>query len=111
MKIKQLKTNILDQVSLIENPITKLNEIYIENYGIYRIGLLFTEVDKYIEARCNLPQYKRKFKDINKVIKKFWEISGSNTCGMTPDNKSLMYRWDVSRFANVIFDRKDTYFD
>ena len=107
-----MKTNnILNDFTLIKNNITKKEDIDIEQYGEYRLGLTFKEVEFYIKAKCSLPQYKNKFKNIKKTIIKFWNIAGINTTTINSNGESLIYRNDIERFAGVLFNRIPTYFD
>lgn len=81
----------------------------LKSYGQFRRGLTTKEIEKYIQARAGKLSVKR-------LIKKFNEIAGCNTmgifsCEMCECSQSLMYRWDVERFADVLFEGKPTYFD
>lgn len=76
----------------------------LNNYGIYRLGLLYEEIDDYLKVRAGKL-------DIKKLRKQFNQIAGRNTMGMAPDGRALMYRHDVERFADVLFEGKGTYFD
>lgn len=77
----------------------------LKSYGVYRLGLLSEEINEYLMARTNSLNVKR-------LRKRFDEIAGRNTCACTPDGRMLMYRWDVQRFADVLFKKtKETYFD
>jgi len=89
----------------------------INNFGKYRVGLTKQEIKEWLKVRWNelLPLKSVPLKKINKATwKKFNEIAGCNTCGFVVANKNivhLMYRWDVERFTNQLFDNKETYFD
>lgn len=82
----------------------------IEHFGQFRMGLTQLEVKDYLRARANKLS-------IEKLYKKFHEIAGRNTmsssrCLDCNVSYSLMYRWDVERFADVLFGvTKETYFD
>lgn len=75
----------------------------IENYGLYRMGLTDEEIRIYLNARNT--------KGIKRVYDKFNKIAGVNTMSVTPDGQPLMYRHDVERFANKLFNGTETYFD
>ena len=78
--------------------------VNIEQFGDYRMGLCNEEIDQYLKAR--------NVKNIKNVNKKFSRIAGCNTVAVGPQGQSLMYRWDVKRFADVLFGvTKFTYFD
>lgn len=80
-------------------------EINIDDYGVYRMGLTAEEIKIYIQAR-------RRHTKVSKLIKRFYDIAGCNTMAMTPDGRSLMYRHDVKRFADILFgESNSTYFD
>ena len=80
------------------------------HFGQFRIGLTGEEIKNYLRARADK-------KGIERIYKSFCNIAGCNTVGsfQCPDCNvlhSLMYRWDVKRFADVLFGvTKDTYFD
>ena len=57
------------------------------------------------------PKIKPKTKRADKLWLKFCEEAGANTVGTGPQGQPLMYRWDVERFADVIFDGIPTWFD
>lgn len=89
----------------------KYKDLDIENYGEYRLGLTKEEIKHYLKAKCELPQYRRKFKYSQKLYNKFVEIMGVNTVAIAPNGESLWYRHDIERFAGVLFNREKTYFD
>ena len=81
----------------------------IEDYGKYRLGLTKEEIKKYLKMRANTNK-------LGGLYKKFCKIAGVNTVAIvTTDcckkDIRLMYRWDVERFADVLFLNKPTYFD
>jgi hypothetical protein len=82
----------------------KDNKPDIYYYGEYRLGLTSDEIKDYLRVRANNM-------NVSKISKTFNKIAGCNTGTMTSTGKSLMYRHDVERFADVIFERKLTYFD
>jgi hypothetical protein len=86
-------------------------EIELEYYGVYRIGLTSKEIEIYLKTRALLPKYRSKFKHKTNLLNKFHKMAGVNTVGMSPSNEMLMYRHDVKRFADALFDNKKTYFD
>jgi 20S proteasome alpha/beta subunit len=86
--------------------------IDINEYGKYRIGLTSEEIQEYLKERYNeglkaLPiPYKTIKKCLKATYKKFCAIAGVNTVGVVKkDNKNitLMYRYDVKRFADKLF--------
>ena len=91
----------------------------IENYGIYKIGMTGEEIKEYLKDRYNSKEGNlgiRKRKYLIVFYKKFNKIAGTNTCAtiICPCCKKqiiLMYRHDVERFANVLFEGIKTYFD
>lgn len=83
--------------------------IDLQSYGTYRHGLTSDEIDDYLKARSGQVR-------IKKLVKKFNEIAGVNTmagyqCPCCNYSTCLMYRWDVKRFADVLFDGTPTYWD
>ena len=97
MKISQL-TRILYKFYI------KHGKLDISNYGVYRLGLTSEEIICYLQARANKINIKR-------LYKKFNRIAGCNTCAVAPNGEHLMYRWDVERFADALFNGTATYFD
>ena len=88
-------------------------EINIEYYGEYRIGLTMKEITKYITAMKNLIQNEAKFSKVKvkDLVNKFHKIAGVNTGGINSNGEGLMYRWDVQRYVNQLFYGTPTYFD
>jgi len=78
--------------------------IDLHEYGDYRIGLTTKEIKEYLKARGDVTK-------IGNLYKEFCKISGINTMGISPTGETLMYRWDVERFADTLFWNKGTYFD
>ena len=78
--------------------------IDLNEYGDYRIGLTTKEIKEYLKARGNT-------KRLGNLYKNFGSIAGVNTMGISPTGEILMYRWDVKRFADVLFLNKPTYWD
>lgn len=93
-KIKQLRANFY----------FKDGKPDLATYGVYRIGLTSSEIEDYLKVRGNTL-------NIIKLRKKFNDVAGCNTMGIAPTGESLMYRWDVERFAEKLFNNKPTYFD
>lgn len=87
-------------------------DIDLKYYGKYRLGLTNSEIREYLKLRADS-------KKIGQLYRKFSQITGVNTMAVTQEyNKagqlipiSLMYRHDVERFADVLFEGKPTYFD
>lgn len=86
------------------------DEYDLESYGQFRIGLTSNEIKNYLRARSNTL-------NVERLVKKFNKIAGCNTqgifqCELCDCSQGLMYRWDVLRFADVLFGKtKGTYFD
>ena len=76
----------------------------LQDLGHYKAGLTNEEIEDYIKER-------NKGKMTKTIMKKFQKIAGINTVGVGPEGQSLMYRWDVKRFADQMFDGKPTYWD
>ncbi|HUS50123.1 MAG TPA: hypothetical protein VMZ91_08150 [Candidatus Paceibacterota bacterium] len=91
--------------------------ININHYGEYRLGLTNNEIRGYLTDRYNelLSWRGKPIKKINKATwDGFWKIAGVNTMAVVQKgNKkiTLMYRHDVKRFSDVLFEGKKTYFD
>ncbi len=89
----------------------------IEEFGKYRAGLTTEEIKEYLVIRYNeLLSYRgRPIKKINKATyNKFCESAGCNTCAVITVNKKqvyLMYRHDVLRFTEQLFNGTPTYWD
>lgn len=83
----------------------------LNNYGMYRLGLTAMEVKDYILVRAIQKQYVAD----DRLVNKFYDVAGCNTCASIediPGNRiSLMYRWDVQRYADLLFKGTPTYFD
>ena len=89
-----------------------LDPIDLEHFGVYRAGLTSDEIDEYLVNRaktCGKPSFRYKAK--KELVRKFSKIAGVNTGAIAPDGTCLMYRWDVQRFADVLFLQKKTYWD
>lgn len=83
----------------------KWEEPILEHYGEYRVGITDEELEDYLRARSGKV-------NIEKLIKKYWDVAGCNTCGLTSDSRVLHYRHDVQRYSDVLFGKiKSTYFD
>jgi len=76
----------------------------LERYGDYRMGLTEEEVREYIRERNGGKLSKG-------IMSKFNKICGINTVGVGPEGQTLMYRHDVKRFADQLFDGVSTYWD
>ena len=85
-------------------------KIQLNDYGEFRMGLTDEEIKDYIRVRAN--KYR-----IETLYKKFIEISCCNTmtscyCDNCRRCLILMYRWDVERFADILFGlSSSTYLD
>ena len=79
-------------------------QIQLDHYGDYRQGLTGDEIKDYLRVRANTL-------NVERIYKKFSDIAGCNTGCATPDGKFLMYRWDVERFANKLFNNEETHWD
>ena len=97
--------------------------IDLEDYGIYRSGLTDVEIKEYLKNRYNVGAEQmcvRKRRVCTKAMyKRFCNIAGVNTMTAVSvyntkgrsEFVSLMYREDVRRFADLMFDGISTYFD
>jgi len=85
-----------------------MKKVDIEEFGIYRQGLTGAEIQEYLKKRAGV-------KEIGNLYKQFGKIAGANTGMVVLDEFEnriyLMYRHDVERFAGVLFENKETYFD
>jgi len=89
-------------------------KVDIDNYGAYRLGLTKEEIVDYLHMReLQKGRYKGllKLEKINKLVERFNDIAGCNTCAVGPQGQILHYRWDVLRFSNQLFDGTETHFD
>jgi len=77
--------------------------IDLEYYGKYMAGLTAKEIKEYLKHRAGVTR-------LGNLWNKFVRIAGCNTMALV-DGQALMYRYDVERFANVLFLGKTTYFD
>ena len=83
----------------------------VHDYGIFKGGLDPAEVE---EVLVLLSKKLKIFEKLGKkrLSNKFNDLAGCNTAMYIEKYKaSLMYRWDVQRFANVLFLGTKTYFD
>lgn len=95
------------------------NELAIERWGVYSNGMTREEIMSYLVARYNedcVKSQKSKYINQEKLFNKFAKIAGVNTqtcivCPCCNKQVSLMYRWDVERFANQLFNGTLTYWD
>lgn len=102
----------MNKLDRIKNKFYKFEEESIDLYlfGKFNIGLTNEEIVDYIRVRAN--KYK-----VKGLVKSFYKIAGTNTvglyiCSKCKDEKILMYRHDVKRFADVLFKvTKSTYWD
>ena len=88
-------------------------KVDINNYGKYRLGLSRAEVVDYVHMRkLQSSRVKRllNLKEIQKLIQKYQEIEGCNTCAVV-DDVVLYYRHDVERFCDKMFNKTNTYWD
>lgn len=77
------------------------------DYGVFSAGLTSAEIDDYLRVRTNSM-------NIGAVSRKLNNKLGGSTCPVVNVNGSqvlLIYRHDVSRFADSILDGIPTYFD
>lgn len=84
--------------------IEEREEIDIQQFGQYRLGLTFAEVNAYLRQRT------RK-QDVTKLREQFNKAAGVNTMAIGPGGHLLMYRSDVKRFADLVLDGTPTHFD
>lgn len=86
-----------------------VEKINLEEYGVYIHGLTDGEIKTYLKRRAGTTR-------LGLLYKQFCKVAGVNTtaflvtecCGK---HVSLMYRHDVRRFADLMFDGTPTYFD
>jgi len=89
----------------------KSKKVNIDFYGKYKEGLTDEEIREYLLARLNEVNTSNTLESCPDVlIEKFNRVAGVNTMAFV-DGHSLMYRWDVQRFTDCIFEGKATYFD
>lgn len=105
MKSKCTCSKVVD--SWKQCPIHYILDIY--NFGDFRMGLTEQELTQYLKARNT-------GSGIRNVTRKFSELAGCNTmgvhqCSYCGKQFGLMYRSDVKRFADLLFDRKPTHWD
>lgn len=89
----------------------EMKPIDIQCFGDYRIGLTREETEQYVIHRSILKGGVWRKKKKNTITKQFWELMGVGTCGVGPQGQCLIYRHDVLRFANQMFDGIETYWD
>jgi len=87
----------------------------LEHFGIYQLGLEASEIDKYLRVKAKKSSKYKKYstKQLRKVFNK---ISGVNamvvvTCPKCSKEIVLMYRDDVRRFADYMFQGIKTYWN
>jgi len=81
----------------------------IEDYGDYRGGLTINEIKEYLKKRACATR-------LGRLYIQFCKIAGINTMGVIVTQccgkrMTLMYRSDVKRFADLMFEGTPTYFD
>ena len=83
-------------------------KIDINDFGEYKDGMSFDEIREYLKFRAGVSK-------IGDLLKRFGKIAGVNTGAVSKDKDGhlihLMYRHDVERFADLMFEGKETYFD
>ena len=93
--------------------------INIDDFGIYKDVMTRNEIETYLIVRFNEKSSKTQesiYLNRKKLIHKFVKIAGANTqigvtCSYCKKLIRLMYRYDVERFANQLFNGTLTYFD
>jgi len=81
----------------------------IYTFGTYRQGLTSAEIEIYLQVRAGRIGAKKLSKQFNKL---FWCGTATGaTCEICRKSISLIYRRDVERFADVMFEGRTTYFD
>ena len=85
----------------------------IDEYGIYRQGLTTEEIKYYLKIRARNTKLAKR--TVTRLYRAFTDITGVNTMAIvTLENgteEMLMYRHDVKRFSEVLFDSISTYWD
>lgn len=97
--------------TITKKRIPKPEPIDINHFGDYRMGLTDKEIMLYLCNRAAIKRNKYYNMSLNKIYKIFCEIAGCNTGAVGPNGECLMYRHDVERFADQMFDGTPTYFD
>jgi hypothetical protein len=90
--------------------------INVEDFGIYKLGMTQEEIKDYLVSRYNEKRGAEQKKCLKSTYNKFIEIAGVNTrtcviCSCCKKLVSLMYRHDIERYANQLFNGTPTYFD
>ena len=91
-----------------------MKKLNINEFGAFRLGLSSEEIEEYLLIRAKGTKYDKYTK--KRLFKKFYLIAGVNTCSLVncPICRKpivLMYRHDVKRFADKLFEGKNPYWD
>jgi len=94
-------------------------QIDIDKFGEFRIGLSDKEINTYLKQRYNSYANYLGLKlmtkgELKSLRKNFDKIAGVNTLGVifiNGEDNGLMYRYDVKRFADLLFMGKSTLWD
>ena len=89
---------------------SKKEPIDIRQCGEYSRGMTENEVKEYLKLRAGV-------KTLGNLYKRFCKIAGPGntqgvvTCEYCKKEFGVMYRYDVERFADVLFDGTPTFWD
>jgi hypothetical protein len=89
---------------------SKQVKIDIQHFGEYARGLTENEVKEYLKTRAGATK-------LGDLYKRFCKIAGPGntmglvTCEFCKKEFGVMYRYDVERFANTLFDGTPTFWD
>ena len=107
--MRMKKQTLLEQAKFSLHMENSEDDLGLSKFGRFTIGLTHDEIKDYLRVRANQS-------GVERLYKKFCKIAGVNTMGMYTcpkcgDHRSLMYRHDVKRFADVMFLGIPTYWD
>lgn len=86
----------------------------INKFGKYREGLTIEEIKKYLILRNVETPVIKNINDLPLLFELYDKIAGVNTAACKKIKGKLVilhYRWDVKRYADVLFLKKQTYWD
>ena len=107
-KMKAPKTN--GRVKWIgKHPKPPKEKLDLEYYGDYRVGLTTKEIKEYLKQRTGVAR-------LGRLYIQFCKVAGINTTGVVftqccGKSVSLIYRYDVERFIDLMLEGTPTYFD
>lgn len=88
---------------------SEIREVDIEQFGNYRLGLTEKEIKEYLKMRAKTTK-------LGNLYKQFCKVAGVNTMVVIVTeccrkSITLMYRWDVKRFTDLLLESTPTYWD